>query len=72
MESNRLEEKLNEAEKHIKPYMDDASETEELREMCKNCECYCGLDHNYEECRNQWCYKFWLAYVYLSWEDSYE
>ena len=61
--------KLEEAEKHIMPYI---KEKECLREMCKRCELFRGEEHDYSKCKNMWCYKFFLAYVYLEWESSYE
>jgi hypothetical protein len=67
-----LKEKLLEAERHMKNYMDDIESTEELREMCKYCEAYCGDQHDYKECRSKWCYKFWLAYEYLDWASGYD
>lgn len=70
--TKKVKDKLSETEQHMKPYMDDMNETEELRAMCKNCEGYCGNQHDYSECRDKWCYKFWLAYEYLEWSSSYE
>ena len=70
--TEKVKNKLVEAEEHMKPYMDNMNETKALREMCKNCEIYCGKQHDYSECRNKWCYTFWLAYEYLVWESSYE
>ena len=35
--------------------------------MCKHCERYCGKEHDYEECLDMMCFKFYLAYVYLDW-----
>lgn len=58
---------LNESYKHIKPYLNIAPE---LKEMCDQCERYCGKEHNYEECRNMMCFKFFLAFAYLEWANS--
>lgn len=69
--TNKVREKLNEVEGHMQNYMDSMEETKELRKMCQNCEGYAGKDHDYYECQNKWCYKFWLAYKYLEWESSY-
>lgn len=68
METN-VKRKLQEAEEHIEPYI---KEQKCLREMCKRCEQYCGKDHDYHECKDMWCYKFYLAYVYLEWSTSFE
>lgn len=67
--TSTVKQKLEEAEVHIKPYI---KEQKCLNEMCKRCEAYCGKEHNYEECKDMWCYKFYLAYVYLEWISSYE
>ena len=64
-----LVDKLEEAYEHIKPYL---SSQNMLKEMCKNCEFYCGKNHDYEECRNKACFKCYLAYEYLRWSTSYE
>lgn len=70
--SNRVMKKLLEVEEQLEPYMEDMEQTEELREMCKNCNSYCGEKHDYNKCKGKQCYKFWLAYEYLCWEDGYE
>lgn len=61
---NRMNERFDEAYRHIKPYIKDARE---LHSMCSRCERYCGEMHDFSECREEWCFKFWLAYVYLKW-----
>lgn len=67
--TNTVKRKLAEAEKHILPYI---RQEKCLREMCKRCEQFCGKEHDYSECKNMWCYKFFLAYTYLEWESNYE
>ena len=69
--TKKVENKLREVERVMSNYM-GCSDTKELREMCKNCEAYCGKTHDYSECRGKWCYKFWLAYRYLEWSSSWE
>ena len=59
-----MESQLEEAHKHIEPYLKDQTE---LSEMCKFCERYCGKNHDYSECTDMMCFKFYLAYVYLDW-----
>lgn len=71
MDDEMINRQLEESYKHIKPYMDDEEEIKELYDMCKNCESYCGKEHDYEECREKNCFKFWLAYKYLEWENTY-
>lgn len=63
-------EQLEEIYQHIKPYID---EEDDLHTMCQYCEAYCGREeHDYEECRSNNCFQFWLAYKYLEWENSCE
>lgn len=64
----KVNSKLKEAYIHAKPYIQHG----ELKEMCKNCECWLGKDHDYEECKDKPCFRFWLAFVYLHWETSWE
>ena len=40
--------------------------------MCNYCEKYCGNEHNYTECEDMMCFKFWLAYTYLDVTNSYK
>lgn len=58
---------LNESYGHIKPYLNLSPE---LKEMCSQCERYCGKEHDYEECKNMMCFKFFLAFEYLEWANS--
>ena len=67
--TNTVRRKLKEADKHIQPYI---KEQKCLQEMCKHCEAYNGKEHDYSECKDRWCFIFFLAYVYISWESSYE
>lgn len=68
---SEVKRKLEETEKHVQLYINDPSQTPELRKMCKNCESYCGKEHDYSECRDKWCYRFWLAFEYLNWASGY-
>ena len=61
---------IQECYEHIKPYLDSVDDTENLRTMCKDCECYCGKDHDYNECKDKPCFKFFLAFEYLEWMNS--
>ena len=63
----KLESQLEEAYQHIKPYL---KYQVELPEMCKHCERYCGKNHDYDECTDMMCFKFYLAYVYLDWSNQ--
>ena len=60
----KIDRQIEETWEHIKPYIKDQKE---LYEMCKHCERYCGKQHDYEECLNMQCFKFYLAYAYLDW-----
>lgn len=60
---------LEESYRHIKPYIND---DEELKKLCECCECYCGNNHNYEDCKNNQCFKMYLAYRYLEWYNSWQ
>jgi len=66
-----INQRIEESYRHIKPYMDDLESTKELREMCKFCEKYCGQKHDYTECENMPCFRFWLVYEYLKWDASW-
>lgn len=66
----KVNRKLEQAYVHIKPYMEDQTE---LYEMCKNCECWKGKQlHDYDECRNKPCFRFWLGFTYLHWDTAWE
>lgn len=62
---------MKESYEHIKPYLNDLDCTKELREMCKHCESFCGNKHNYEDCKDMMCFKFYLAFEYLDWSNGY-
>lgn len=70
--SEKVDEKLQEAWEHVKPHIGQESTNAELRKMCEICEAWGGTEHNYKDCRNKPCFKFWLAYQYLLWETSWE
>ena len=67
----KIDEQIEECRKHMEPYMQDQEITEELRQMCMNCESYCGKKHNYEECADRMCFRFWLGYEYLKWCNAF-
>jgi len=46
----------------IMPYV---NEDEDLQQMCKYCERYCGKEHNYENCLNMKCFTFYRCYSLL-------
>ena len=62
---------IEESYNHIKPYLGNANGCgRELREMCNRCERYCGKKHDWEECLDMPCFRFFLAYIYLEWLNS--
>ena len=66
------ERQLNAAYHHMLNYFDDKESTEELREMCQNCEAYAGLEHDYTECKGRMCFNFYLAFEYLEWDNAFK
>ena len=68
---SKIEQQLEECYEHMKPYMRDEESTEELRSMCERCEQYCGKAHDYDECRDMPCFKFWLGWEYLNWMNAF-
>ena len=65
------ERQLNAAYHHIQNYLDDEESTEELREMCQNCEAYAGIEHDYTEYKGKMCFNFYLAFVDLEWKNAF-
>ena len=68
----KTERQLNEAYHHIQNYLGDEESTEELREMCQNCEAYAEIEHDYTECKGRMCFNFYLAFVYLEWGNAFK
>lgn len=66
-----IQRKLDEAYKHIKPYISE-TETPILLRMCRRCERWNGDCHDYEECRTEPCFVSFLAYSYLKWAEAEE
>lgn len=64
----KTEIQLEEAYKLHKSYLKN---DEDLKELCFCCEAYCGKEHDYEVCRNEMCFKCFLAYKYLKLSNSY-
>lgn len=68
---NKIDKQIEECRKHMESYMQNEESTKDLREMCKSCETYCGATHNYDECKDKPCFRFWLAYEYLNWVNAF-
>lgn len=63
----QTEQQIEESYRHIKPYLKDDTK---LRDMCLSCECYMATEHDYEDCLDMPCFRFYLAYIYLEWLNS--
>lgn len=68
----KTEKQLEEVYQSRKQYLNDEDACEELHDMCKNCEDFCGTrHHDYSECRERQCFKNWLGLEYLDWINGY-
>ena len=67
-----INEQLEEMYKEIKPYLDNEDEFPMLYKMCEACGLWCGNEHDYSECREKPCFKFFLGYAYLKCANSYD
>lgn len=68
-----LNERLQDEHKVLKPYLNDKESCPELHKMCNRCEEFLGIvTHNYEDCKDKECFKFYLAYAYLRCCIGYE
>lgn len=68
----KTEQQLEEAYDNFKPYLNTKGGCQELHEMCKNCEKFCGIKkHDYEECKKLACFRNWLGLAYLDWSNGY-
>lgn len=67
-----LNERLREEYTRLKPYLNNEKCCQKLHKMCNRCENFLGVKtHNYEECRDEECFKFYLAYSRLRCNISY-
>ena len=53
---NETNMQIEESYNHIKPYLKICCP--ELEKMCSKCDKYCGKEHDYEECKDEICFKF--------------
>lgn len=67
--SKSVQSKVDEAYDHVMLYIEDYRD--DLEEMCQYCECYCGKEHDYTECKDRPCFVGFLCEAYLDWADSY-
>ena len=73
MLKEKTERQLEEVYQSRKPYLNQKDSCEELHEMCRNCDIFCGTkNHDYSECRNLACFKNWLGLEYLDWVNGYQ
>lgn len=67
----KIESQIEESYNHIKSYLNGPNScSEELTDMCRHCEDYCGPQHDWEDCLDMPCFRFYLAYQYLKWLNS--
>lgn len=59
-----IESQIDETWDHIERYVHADAD---LKEMCEKCEAFYGDDHDYNNCKKEMCFKFFLAYRYLNW-----
>lgn len=62
--------RLNDTYSRVKPYL--KTEHPELKKMCETCECWYADGHNYEDCKDKPCFRFWLAHECLHYEIGWE
>ncbi len=68
----KTEQQLEEVYRSRKRYLNDEDGCEELHNVCKYCERFCGIKkHDYEECRSLQCFINWLGLEYLDWINGY-
>ena len=68
-----LNRRLQDEYKRLKLYLNDKKCCQELHKMCNRCEEFLGTRvHNYEDCKDKECFKFYLAYAYLRCCIGYE
>lgn len=68
-----LNDRLNTQFKQLKYYLNCEKCCHELHKMCNNCEMFMGIkQHDYTECKDKECFKFYLAYSLLENYIGYE
>jgi len=48
-----------------------ANQDKELEQMCRNCEEWCGKEHDYSECLDKMCFTFYRAFNYLEFANTF-
>ena len=68
-----LNRRLDDEYNRIKPYLNNTKCCADLHKMCENCDGFMGVaQHNYEDCKNKNCFRFYLAYSILESDIGYE
>jgi hypothetical protein len=66
---------LQETQKQLKDdlprIMAYANKNDELNQMCRNCENWCGKEHDYSECLDKPCFTFYRAFKYLDFANGW-
>ena len=60
--NNKTKEVIDNELQRCLDYVDD---DEMLQDMCKNCEKWCGKEHDYLECLDRPCFTFYRCYRVL-------
>lgn len=73
MDTNTLlESQITSTYDRLKPYLDKHDgRFSELTSMCQMCECWYGDNHDYAECKSRPCFRFYLAYEYLKYFNTF-
>lgn len=63
---------IKESWANLKDYINDkAYKRKDLYSMCSRCSDFTGKSHCYNDCLDKPCFRFYLAYEYLEWANSY-
>lgn len=65
-----LNRRLDDTYQRITPYLNN--DFPKLKKMCEICECWYGDEHNYEDCKDKPCFRFFLAYERLHYSIGWE
>ncbi len=67
---DEMNRRLDDTYERVKPYLKNSCP--ELKEMCKICECWYAEKHDYEECKNKPCFRFWLSYECMKYDIGWD
>lgn len=66
---DNIQESYNQCKPYLK-YLSTLKDLSELKSMCEICEAWYGEEHDYEDCLQKPCFRFFLCYNYLNWYNS--